>query len=75
MDNLLKGNKWKVGVGAYKPKNESMMSVEPARIHFYHGKDKKCSVFEEQARRSAWVPGANAYSPSNCPKILGNTKT
>jgi hypothetical protein len=75
ISSIIRGQAFKMGPGQYKLNNENTFNIESRNIHFYNGTAKKVSVFDETAKRQAWVPGANVYKPNNSPKILGNTKT
>ena len=73
-------NRFKVAPNLYKPGNADgfLSSVHDKKIHFAYSKDAKKSVIQEEAKKQAWVPGSNQYTPNLArvaPRVIGTYTT
>ena len=67
-------NKNKMGPNHYKVLDPLSLeyAMRPKQVRFPTYKNARESVIVEQAKRKAWVPGANSYKQEFKSKVTGN---
>lgn len=75
MSLVIKENSPKLASNTYSPRYKNDLKTEPKEIRFGMCKAARKTITEEFAGRRSFIPGAEAYSPKQYHKILGNTKT
>lgn len=71
---VTRANSTKLAPNQYKivDSNGFISKENPKQIRFAFSKDQKMSILEQSAKKKAWVPSPNNYSPEAKRKTLGN---
>lgn len=71
---IQRANSTKLGANHYKIHDAGgfIGKENIKKVPFAFNKEIKTSVLEVQAKKQAWVPGPNAYSPNSKKKAIGN---
>ena len=74
LTNIMKQSQKSVAPNHYKRVDYDLFEKNVKKIHFSVGKAAKESLFGEESKRKAYIPGANKYSPTGFYRTLGTIK-
>ena len=69
---IQRANSTKLGPNHYTIFDAGGFVRESKKVKFAYNKEQRTSVIDQMAKKRAWVPGANHYSPERKDKTIGN---
>lgn len=74
LTQLMKRSEKSVAPNHYKRHDLDLFKKEGKNIHFFAAKAAKHTIFGEESKRKAFVPGSNKYTPQLFYRTIGTIK-